>query len=63
MSKKAIIVVQLVPEAEITDNKEIEKQIKEETSIPFCAKVEKVSIKSYRSERHHAMSHSEIGTT
>jgi len=39
-----IIVISLVPEAEMTDNKEIEKQIKEESSIPFLAEVEKVTI-------------------
>jgi len=39
-----IIMISLVPEAEITDNKEIEKQIKEESSIPFLAEVEKVTI-------------------
>jgi len=39
-----IIMISLVPEAEITDNKEIEKQIKEDSSIPFLAEVEKVTI-------------------
>jgi len=39
-----IIVISLVPEAEMTDDKEIEKQIKEESSIPFLAEVEKVTI-------------------
>ena len=32
-----IIVISLVPEAEMTDDKEIEKQIKEESFIPFLA--------------------------
>jgi len=44
MRKKAIITISLVPEAETTDNKEIEKQIKEESSIPFGAEIEKVVI-------------------
>jgi len=39
-----IIVISLVPEAEMTDDKEIEKQIKEESFIPFLAEVEKVTI-------------------
>lgn len=39
-----IIVISLVPEAEITDAKEIEKQIKKESSIPFLAEIEKVTI-------------------
>jgi len=45
-SKKAVIIVQLVPEAELTDDNEIVNQIKRESSIPFCAIVEKVSINS-----------------
>ena len=44
MRKRATILISLVPEAEITDNKEIEKQIREESSIPFYAEVEKVVI-------------------
>jgi len=42
--KKATITANLVPEAEITDDKEIEKQVREESSIPFLAEVEKVTI-------------------
>jgi hypothetical protein len=42
--KKATITANLVPEAETTDNKEIEKQIKKESVIPFLAEVEKVTI-------------------
>jgi hypothetical protein len=44
MTKKATITISLVPEAETTDDKEIERQIKEESSIPFLAKVEKVTV-------------------
>ena len=44
LAKRAIILISLVPEARITDNKEIEKRIKKESSIPFLAKVEKVTI-------------------
>ena len=40
-----IIVISLVPEAEMTDDEEIEKQIKEESAIPFLAEVEKVTIR------------------
>jgi hypothetical protein len=46
MSKKAVIIIQLVPEAELTDDNEIINQIKRESNIPFCATVEKVSINS-----------------
>jgi len=42
MPKKAIITISLVPEAETTHNKEIKEQIKEESSIPFCAEIEKI---------------------
>lgn len=42
--KKATITTNLVPEAEMTDKKEIEKQIKEDSVIPFLAEVEKVTI-------------------
>jgi len=45
-TKKAIIIISLVPEAEITDDKEIKRQIKKESNIPFCARVERVSINS-----------------
>jgi hypothetical protein len=44
MCKKAILIIQLVPEAETTNDKEIVEQIKKESNIPFCAKVETVSI-------------------
>jgi hypothetical protein len=43
-TKKATITANLVPEAEMADNKEIEKQIREESVIPFLAEVEKVTI-------------------
>jgi flagellar basal body P-ring protein FlgI len=46
MGKKAVIIIRLVPEAEVTDDKEIARQIRKERNIPFCAKVEKVSINS-----------------
>lgn len=46
MGKKAILVIQLVPEAEVADDNEIVRQIIKESNIPFCATVEKVSINS-----------------
>jgi len=58
--KKATITANLVPEAEITDNKEIEKQIKEESSIPFLAEVKKVTIEEtenpHKQLRQHGLS-------
>ena len=60
MTKKATITISLVPEAEITDDKEIERQIKEESSIPFCAEVKKVIIEKvenpYKELRGHGFS-------
>jgi len=52
-----IIVISLVPEAEITDNKEIEKQIKEESSIPFLAEVEKVTIEKVENPHKQLRGH------
>jgi len=60
LAKRATILISLVPEAKITDNKEIEKQIKKESSIPFLAKVEKVTIEEtenpYQKLREHGFS-------
>jgi uncharacterized protein (UPF0335 family) len=60
LTKRAIILISLVPEAKTTGNKEIEKQIKKESSIPFLAKVEKVTIEEvenhYQELREHGFS-------
>ena len=60
LTQKAIILISLVPEAKTTDNKEIEKRIKKESSIPFLAKVEKVTIEEvenpYQKLRGHGFS-------
>lgn len=44
MRKKGIITISLVSDAKEEKNEIIEKQIKEESSIPFCAEIEKVEI-------------------
>ena len=44
MSKKAIIVLELVEESAQTSNHQIEKEIRAETEIPWCAKINKVEI-------------------
>lgn len=48
MSKKAVIVISLVEESFEKSNEEIEKEIFEELSkslpIPWCKKVEKVTV-------------------
>ena len=60
LTKRALILISLVPKARITDNKEIEKRIKKESSIPFLAKVEKVTIEEvenpYQKLRGHGFS-------
>ena len=44
MSKKAIIILELVEESAQTSNRQIEKEIRAETEIPWCAKINKVEI-------------------
>ncbi len=44
MNKKAIITISLVPEAKEEKNEVIRDQIMKESSIPFCAEIEKVII-------------------
>ena len=58
--KKANITIFLVPEAEVISNKEIEEQIKRESSIPFLAEFESVEIEEaksfYETLRGHGIS-------
>lgn len=44
MTKKAIITISLVPEAQKVEDKTIRKEIIEESQIPWCKKIEKVEI-------------------
>lgn len=44
MSKKALIILELVNESLETSNSQIEKDIRAETQIPWCAKINKVEI-------------------
>ena len=44
LRKRAIIIISLVPEAREEKDEEIEKQIREDSFIPFCAEIEKVTI-------------------
>jgi len=44
MTKKAIITISLVPEAQKVENKTIQKEIIEESQIPWCKEIEKVEI-------------------
>jgi len=44
MQKKVIITIKLVPEASQASNSQIEKEIKKEAQIPWCHKIEKISI-------------------
>jgi len=39
-----IIVISLVPEARTKSHREIEKQIRNDYFIPFCAKIEEIAI-------------------
>jgi hypothetical protein len=42
MSKIIVITVKLVPEALQASNSQIEREIREDSQIPWCAKIEKV---------------------
>ena len=44
MSKKAIIILELVEESAQTSNRKIEKDIRAETEIPWCAKINKIEV-------------------
>ena len=44
MTKKTIITISLVPETSKESNEVIKDQIRKESSIPFCAEIEKVEI-------------------
>jgi len=48
MQKKAIIIIKLVPEASQVSKGQIEKEIKSEAQIPWCRKIEKVSVEGNR---------------
>jgi len=60
MQKKAVITIKLVPEASQASNSQIEKEIKREAQIPWCRKIEKVSIEEvedcYEELRGHGLS-------
>lgn len=45
-NKKAVIVVDLVPEATSAEKRQIENEIVKEAQIPWCARIEKVQIKN-----------------
>ena len=44
MPKKAIIEIELVQEAVQTSNSQIEKDIRAEKEIPWCAKISRIKI-------------------
>lgn len=44
MKKKAVIEVELVPESADVPNSQIEKEIREEASIPWMKEIKKVAI-------------------
>jgi len=44
MGKIAFIVVRLVPESETVDNKTIEKEIQQDSQIPWNKQIEKVTV-------------------
>ncbi len=44
MPKKAVIIIELVPELSQTSNGQIEKEILKEAQIPWSAKINKVEI-------------------
>jgi translation elongation factor EF-1beta len=45
MTKKAVIIVRLVPESKEVDNEQIEKEIKESLKCSWLAETEKVTVK------------------
>jgi hypothetical protein len=44
MPKKAIIILELVQESTQTPNHKIEKDIRAEGEIPWCAKINKIEV-------------------
>jgi len=46
MPKKAIITIKLVTESSEAGNSQVEREIVEESQIPWCANIEKVEIKN-----------------
>ncbi len=44
MPKKAIIILELVQESAQTSKSQIEKDIRKENQIPWCAKIDKIEI-------------------
>lgn len=44
MTKKAVVVIRLVLEASKENNEVIKEQIRKESSIPFCAEIEKIEV-------------------
>ena len=60
MCKKALIVINFLPEASKASSIQIEKKIKEEAKIPWCKQIEEVSIEdteeSYMKLKKHGIS-------
>jgi hypothetical protein len=46
MPKKAIIIIELVIESSEVSDSQIEQEILAEAQIPWCAKIEKVTVES-----------------
>jgi len=60
MCKKALIVINLLPEASKVSTIQIEESIRNEAKIPWCKKIEEVSIEdieaSYMKLKKHGIS-------
>ena len=60
MVKKAIIVINLLPEASKASNSQIEEKIRKESKIPLCNTIEQVSVEdneaSYMKLKKHGVS-------
>jgi hypothetical protein len=60
MVKKAIIVINLLPEASKASNNQIEEKIRKEAKIPLCNNIEQVSVEdnveSYMKLKKHGIS-------
>ena len=52
MNEIAIIAVRLVPEASDVSKSQIEKEIHEDSQIPWCAQIEKVEIMTESKIKH-----------
>ena len=46
MTKKAIIIISLVPESKNVSNKQLEKEIRESVKCDWLAEIEKVTVKN-----------------